>query len=124
MGALLFGLVAGSGLTWVFMELRRDGYWREFNVRRRGSNPSPPGRKPPPPAGPPEQPLAAQLIRMDEGRDAVVLEPLQHLLTPEQREQLLQRLLSCSCWPEPDPPPEPPSMAAIEELYPLEVMAS
>jgi hypothetical protein len=38
MGALLFGLVAGFGLTWVFMELRRDGYWREFNARRRGSN--------------------------------------------------------------------------------------
>ena len=31
--------------------------------RRRGSNPPPPGRKPVPPAGPPEQPLAAQLIR-------------------------------------------------------------
>jgi hypothetical protein len=58
------------------------------------------------------------------GPDAVVLKPLQHLLTPEQREQLRQRLLSCSCWPKPDPPPEPPSMAAIEELYPLEVMAS
>jgi hypothetical protein len=53
---LLFGLIAGSGLTWVFMELRRDGYWREFNARRRGSNP-------PPPARPPEQPLTAQLIR-------------------------------------------------------------
>jgi len=39
MGSLLFGLVAGSGLTWVFMELRRDGYWREFSTRRRGSNP-------------------------------------------------------------------------------------
>jgi hypothetical protein len=56
MGSLLFGLVAGSGLTWAFMELRRDGYWREFSTRRRGSNP-------PPPAGPPEQPLTAQLIR-------------------------------------------------------------
>ena len=60
----------------------------------------------------------------DAGPDAVVLEPLQHLLTPEQREQLRQRLLSCACWPEPDPPPDPPSMAAIEELYPFEVMAS
>jgi len=53
---LLFGLIAGSGLTWVFMELRRDGFWREFNARRRGSNP-------PPQARPPEQPLTAQLIR-------------------------------------------------------------
>ena len=32
-------------------------------TRRRGSNPPPPGCKPAPPAGPPEQPLAAQLIR-------------------------------------------------------------
>jgi hypothetical protein len=54
MGSLLFGLVAGSGLTWVFMELRRDGYWREFSTRRRGSNPPPPSRKPAPPAGPPD----------------------------------------------------------------------
>jgi hypothetical protein len=46
MSALLFGLVAGSGLTWAFMELRRDGYWREFSTRHRGSNPPPPGRKP------------------------------------------------------------------------------
>ena len=54
MGDLLFGFVAGSGLTWVFMELRRDSYWREFNARRRGSNPPPPGRKPAPPAGVPD----------------------------------------------------------------------
>jgi len=68
MGVFLFGIVVGSGLPWAFMSFRRNGHWREFNVRRRGSNPSPPGRKPAPPAGPPEQPLAAQLIRMDEGR--------------------------------------------------------
>ena len=59
----LFGFVAGSGLLWVAMSHRRDVYWREFNTRRRGSNPPPPGRKPAPPAGPPEQPLTAQLIR-------------------------------------------------------------
>lgn len=35
-------------------ELARD------QVRRRGSNPPPPGRKPAPPVGPPEQPLAAR----------------------------------------------------------------
>jgi hypothetical protein len=63
MDRLLFGLIAGSGLTWVFMSLRRDGFWREFGARRRGSNSPPPGRKPAPPAGPPEQPLTAQLIR-------------------------------------------------------------
>jgi hypothetical protein len=41
MGSFLFGFVAGSNLTWIFMELRRDA--------RRGSNPPPPGRKPPAP---------------------------------------------------------------------------
>ena len=44
MGCLLFGLVLGGNLAWVFVSLRRDGYWREFNARRRGSNPPPPGR--------------------------------------------------------------------------------
>jgi hypothetical protein len=58
------------------------------------------------------------------GPEAVVLEPLRHLLTDEQRERLQQRLLACSCWPEPDAPPEPPSMAWIDEQFPLEVMAS
>gem|GEM_PF-1522652 len=60
------------------------------------------------------------------GPEAVVLEPLRHLLTDEQRARLQQRLLNCGCWPEPDPLPEPkpPSMAEIEELYPLDVMAS
>ena len=42
MGSFLFGLVVGSGLTWIFMDLRRNGYWREYDARRRGS----PGRKP------------------------------------------------------------------------------
>ena len=58
------------------------------------------------------------------GPEAVVLEPLRHLLADEQRERLRLRLLTCSCWPEPDPLPEPPSMAEIDELFPLEVMAS
>jgi hypothetical protein len=63
-GAFLLGLVLGGNLVWVFLSsTRRDGYWREFSTRRRGGNPPPPGRKPAPPAGPPEQPLAAQLIR-------------------------------------------------------------
>jgi hypothetical protein len=52
MGTFLFGLVVGGNLAWVFMSFRRDGGWREFNARRRGSNPPPPGRKPAPPAGP------------------------------------------------------------------------
>ena len=30
----------------------RDRYWREYNARRRGSNPPAPGRKPAPPAAP------------------------------------------------------------------------
>ena len=41
MADLLFGVMAGSGLTWVVMSLRRGGYWREFNARRRGSSPPP-----------------------------------------------------------------------------------
>jgi hypothetical protein len=64
----LFGLVVGSGLTWALMSLRRDNYWREFNSRRRGSNPPPSGRKP----TVPEQPLAAQLIRYQLWRDEQV----------------------------------------------------
>lgn len=60
------------------------------------------------------------------GPEAVVLEPLRHLLTDEQRERLRQRLLTCSCWPEPDPLPEPPRLTAeqIDALWPLEDMAS
>jgi hypothetical protein len=63
MGTFLLGLVLGANLAWVLTSLRRSGYWRESNARRRGSNPPPSGRKPASPAGPPEQPLAAQLIR-------------------------------------------------------------
>jgi len=60
------------------------------------------------------------------GPDAVVLDPLTHLLTPEQREQLRQRLLTCSCWPEPDPLPEPlpPTREELAALFPVEEMAS
>ena len=36
MGGLLFGLVAGSGLTWAFMSLRRDRYRHEYITRRCG----------------------------------------------------------------------------------------
>ncbi len=39
---LLFGLVAGASLAWVFLSLRRDSYWREFNARRQSSNPPTP----------------------------------------------------------------------------------
>jgi hypothetical protein len=34
MASLLFGLVAGSGLTWAFMSLRRDHYRHEYSTRR------------------------------------------------------------------------------------------
>ena len=75
--SLLFGLVAGSGLTWAFMSLRRDHYRHEYITRscgggeitraeweamrtpfaegrtRRGSNPAPPRNKPVPPPSPP-----------------------------------------------------------------------
>jgi hypothetical protein len=62
----------------------------------------------------------------DAGPDAVVLEPLQHLITPEQRQQLRQRLLTCSCWPEPDPlpTPPPPTRKQLDALWDVEVMAS
>ena len=70
-----FWFLCGSGLTWIAMSLRRDGYWREYNSRRRGSNPSLPGRKPAPPAGPPEQPLTAQLIRLWAWLDPAMGEP-------------------------------------------------
>ena len=62
----------------------------------------------------------------DAGPDAVVLNPLQHLITPEQREQLQQRLLTCSCWPEPDPlpVPPPPTREQLDALWPIEEMAS
>jgi hypothetical protein len=32
MGTFLLGLVVGGNLAWVFMSLRRDSYWREFNA--------------------------------------------------------------------------------------------
>jgi hypothetical protein len=34
--SLLFGLVAGSGLTWAFMSLRRDHYRHEYSACRCG----------------------------------------------------------------------------------------
>jgi hypothetical protein len=62
------------------------------------------------------------------GPDAVVLDPLRHLLPPEQRERLRQRLLTCCCWPEPDPLPAPPPRSAeeVERLlaFDVEEMAS
>ena len=48
------------------------------------------------------------------GPAAVVLDPLTHLITPEQRERLRQRLLTCRCWPEPDPLPLPPRRSPEE----------
>ena len=35
------------------------------------------------------------------GPDAVVLDPIEHLLDGEQRARLRARLLDCSCWPAP-----------------------
>ena len=62
------------------------------------------------------------------GPAAVTLDPLQHLITPEQRERLRQRLLTCNCWPEPEPLPAPPrrSPEEIERLltFDVEEMAS
>ena len=58
------------------------------------------------------------------GPGAVPIEPLDHLITPEARERLRQRLLTCSCWPDLDPAPPPPSMAEIDRIFPLDVFAS
>ena len=62
------------------------------------------------------------------GPDAVVLEPLSHLLTDEQRERLRQRQLAGCCWPEPDPLPQPlpQSDEEVERLltFDAEEMAS
>ena len=49
MGFFLIGLVAGASLDWLFVR-RRDCYRREFNARRRGSNPPPPDLLPMPSA--------------------------------------------------------------------------
>ena len=46
----------------------RDRYWREFNARRRGSNPPGPGRKSVPPAGPPKQPAYAAGVAAERDR--------------------------------------------------------
>ena len=62
------------------------------------------------------------------GPAAVTLDPLRHLITPEQRARLRQRLLTCNCWPEPEPLPAPPrrSPEEIERLltFDPEEMAS
>jgi len=60
------------------------------------------------------------------GPDAVVLDPLRHLITAEQRERLRARLLDATCWPAPEPPPPPPPLTPeeLERLFPLEEMAS
>ena len=39
------------------------------------------------------------------GPDAVVLDPLVHLVEPAQRQRLEDRLRCCSCWPAPEPLP-------------------
>ena len=62
----------------------------------------------------------------DAGPGAVELNPLDHLISPEQRERLRQRLLICSCWPEPDPlpVPPPPTREQLDALWDVEEMAS
>jgi hypothetical protein len=44
----------------------------------------------------------------DAGPDAVVLDPIRHLLTTDQRDQLREVLLAAVCWPPPPPLPMPP----------------
>ena len=49
------------------------------------------------------------------GPDAVVLDPLRHLISEQQRERLRDRLLTCSCWPEPEMPPRP-ALLPLEQI--------
>ena len=57
------------------------------------------------------------------GPEAVVLDPIRHLLTDEQRQGLHAALLDAVCWPAPDlpPEPEPPPLRPLtdEELLDL-----
>ena len=60
------------------------------------------------------------------GPEAVVLNPLAHLITPEVRGRLRQRLQACCCWPELDPlpVPPPPTREQLDALWSVEEMAS
>ena len=53
------------------------------------------------------------------GPEAVVLDPIRHLLSDDQRARLRARLLTCSCWPAPiqQPRPEPPTMDQIMKAW-------
>lgn len=53
----------------------------------------------------------------DAGPAAVVLDPIRHLLSDDQRARLRVRLLTCSCWPAPiqQPLPEPPELTPEQE---------
>jgi len=53
------------------------------------------------------------------GPAAVVLDPIRHLLTDDQRTRLRARLLTCSCWPAPiqHAGPEPPTMDQIMKAW-------
>jgi hypothetical protein len=76
MDSFLFGFVVGANLAWVFTSLCGDSYWREFNARRRGSNPPPPGRKPAPPVGPPIKPQPAGGRMIDQSGMTIGYQPL------------------------------------------------
>lgn len=52
----------------------------------------------------------------DAGPDAVVLDPIAHLLTAEQRTQLQAVVLALPCWPEPEQPPPKPH-PPLSELF-------
>ena len=55
------------------------------------------------------------------GSEAVVLDPIRHLLDDEQRERLRVRLLTCNCWPPVElvsMPTPPPIDWSDEELLP------
>lgn len=116
MGNILFGLVAGSGLTWALMGLSRYGCWRKFGARRRRSNPPLPGRKPAalawPPAPPPD---VAAVINRRLDRDIAIARRKRGLVllkpspaAPGMRREWLwspSQMAKCGgpCWEAQDP---------------------
>ena len=58
------------------------------------------------------------------GPDAVVLDPIRHLLTREQRDRLQLVLQSAVCWPPPPPLPPPPPVAALSDEDLLDLIPS